>query len=275
MKTVYVEKKPINHRDYVKRSAEESDSNNLIEGDTVLVDKDTKDIVVIYKVLGQSEEHKQVFQALRDIKYYESKRTSGLMSRSRIFGYSPRNKIRIGAETCKVASLAKEDPTTHAKICRYAKVINDIYSENKPDLYARHKEMTERVLNDYVIPETLFTSGIVNYNNPLKYHFDAGNFSKVCSAMIAFKQNTGGGHLVLPEYDVKLAIEDTSITLFDGQNALHGVTPIQKFGDDSYRFTMVFYSLVQMWKCLPLDEEIAEARASRWQSELKKYERKK
>lgn len=274
MKIIYVKKQPINHREYVKRSAEESDAEILVTGDAVLVDEDTKEVLVIYKVLGKSELHTKVFEALKKIKYYESKRSSGLIARSRIFGFTPRNRMKTSDQTCRVASLAKEDVKTHKLICDYAQEINNIYSDNNPETYKKHKDLTEKVLKDYVIPNTLFTSGIINYNNPLKYHFDAGNFKNVSSAMIAFKEDTGGGHLSLPEYNVKLAIEDTSISLFDGQNILHGVTPIKKYSDNSFRFTIVFYSLVGMWQCLPLDKEIADARASRWQAELKKYEKK-
>lgn len=275
MQTVFVSKvKDFDHRKFVKRSAVESDCKQLITGDTVLVDKDTKEVLVIYKLLGETELHKQVFDSLKKIKYYESMRASGLKSRSRIFGFTPRLRLKLSDQTCRVASLAKDDPKVHKYICDYARYINSVYDENNPKLYEQHKELTEKVLKDYVIPETLFTSGIINYNNPLKYHFDSGNFKNVNSAMIAFKQNTGGGHLCLPEYDVKLAIENTSVSLFDGQNLLHGVTPIKEAAEDSYRFTIVFYSLVGMWQCLPLSEEIADARKSRWLSELKKWERK-
>jgi hypothetical protein len=62
--------------------------------------------------------------------------------------------------------------------------------------------------------------------------------------------------------------------MFDGQELLHGVTPIKQLSEHARRYTIVFYSLVGMWSCLPLDEELADARNARWESELKKYERK-
>ena len=274
MKIVKVKRRPINYKDYVRRSALESDATQTISGDSIIIDEDTDQVLVIYKILEDAEYHNKVFESLKKVKYFESQRSSGLMSRSRIFGYSPRNRMKTTDQACRVASLAKDQPAIHKLICDYARRIDDYYKANDDDKYKHHKELTEKVLEDYVIDGTLFTSGIVNYNNPLKYHFDAGNFQKVSSAMIAFKQNVRGGRLALPEYNVKLEIEDRSVTLFDGQEALHGVTPIKELGNDAYRYTVVFYSLVGMWQCLPLDEEIADARNARWKAELKKYDRK-
>lgn len=276
MKEIYLEKvKDFNYKEFIKRSALEKDGTIVINEDAVLIDKDTKKVLVIYKLLPDEAMHNRVFDTLRRIKYDTNQRASGLVSRSKIFGFVPRNRIKTSDQYCRVANLKETDPDKHQLITDYARYINDIYEDGNKDAYEAHREMTAKVLDDYVIPGTLFTSGIINYNNPLKYHFDAGNFVNVNSAMIAFKKNVGGGRLVLPEYNAKLEIANRTITLFDGQEILHGVTPIDELvPNDSYRFTMVFYSLAGMWSCLPLSEEIANARQSRFDSEMAKYKRK-
>lgn len=278
MQIVEIEKNAaINYKDYIRRSALETDGELLIDFDCVLVDKHTKDVLVIYKKLDDENFHEQVFDALSQIQFLGgTKRMSGLTNtgQTKILGYVPRNRVKTTDQACRMAILAKEAPSVHQLLCEYAKSVNDVYSDGNKERFERHTELTKKVNNNYVIPGTLFTSGIVNLNNPLKYHFDAGNFTEVCSAMIAFKRDIGGGHLALPEYNVKLAIQDRTITLFDGQNLLHGVTPIKKLTPEAKRYTVVFYSLVGMWQCLPLDEEVANARQARWESELKKYERK-
>ena len=58
--------------------------------------------------------------------------------------------------------------------------------------------------------------------------------------------------------------------MFEGQNILHGVTPFEKLSSDSFRVTIVYYSLKEMWKCLEVDDEIVRARTSRMFSELKR-----
>jgi hypothetical protein len=48
--------------------------------------------------------------------------------------------------------------------------------------------------------------------------------------------------------------------MFDGQSVLHGVTPITKTNPDAVRYSIVYYSLQQIWNCLPLSEEVARIR---------------
>ena len=95
----------------------------------------------------------------------------------------------------------------------------------------------------------MFTSGIINDNNPLLYHFDAGNYKGVYLAMFGFKKGIEGGFLSVPEIDLRFKIGNKSLTLFDGQGLIHGVTPIKKTHPDAKRYTIVYYSLQQMWNC--------------------------
>jgi len=58
--------------------------------------------------------------------------------------------------------------------------------------------------------------------------------------------------------------------LFDGQSILHGVTPITKTSEDAVRFTVVYYSLKQMWSCESPGDEIQRMRMKRAEIEIKK-----
>jgi hypothetical protein len=117
---------------------------------------------------------------------------------------------------------------------------------------------------------SVFTSGIINKNNQLNYHFDRGNFRNVYSNMIAFKKDMGGGHLSIPEYDIGLEISDSSVSLFDGQKILHGVTPLKPLTEEAYRFTLVYYSLEQMWKCESPQEELERVKKLKTDSARKR-----
>ena len=88
--------------------------------------------------------------------------------------------------------------------------------------------------------------------------------------MIVFKDGVEGGHLACPEYDITLECSDNSIVMFDGQNILHGVTPIQYVRKDAYRYSVVYYSLRQMWNCLTVDEELIRIRKIRAERETKR-----
>ncbi len=127
----------------------------------------------------------------------------------------------------------------------------------------------EKLEGQYVLAGTMFTSGIVNENNPLQYHYDSGNYNGVYSAMFGFKQGVRGGYLSVPQLDVGFEIADSSLLLFDGQGLLHGVTPIKKLRKDAKRYSIVYYSLKQMWNCDTPGEELERLRNRRTEMERK------
>lgn len=230
MKIVKVKKTPVNYEDFVKRSAKESDYTMFVTEPTTLVDADTGDILAIYEELPINTD--DVLKALNAIRYDTYQRTGGLKTTSRIFGYSPR--ITMRKDFCSSASLAAESPKEHQMICDLGIQIEDFYRNYNPDGYKRHKELsTEKLKPEYRInKESVFTSGIINKNNPLKYHFDTGNFKNVYSCMVVFKKGIEGGFLSLPEYGVGIELKHNSLLMFDGQSILHGVTPITKVSKD-------------------------------------------
>jgi hypothetical protein len=195
---------------------------------------------------------------LRRLDIRRSNRLGGLLSRSRTFGYHPRNRIRYNF--CGPASLAADDAEAHAQIMRSAEVAARAYAAVNPALYARHVALAQAVRRAWRLEGTPFTSGIVNRDNPLAYHYDAGNFRGVWSAMLGFRRDVTGGALAAPAYDVGFAIADRSLLLFDGQSLLHGITPFRRTSPRGYRITVVYYSLDEMWRCLPPGEEAKRPR---------------
>lgn len=170
--------------------------------------------------------------------------------------------------------MAVEHPSEHAAICNAAPAINAQYQKFFPEVHKQHREVAKKVREQWMIPGSVFTSGIVNYNNPLQYHFDAGNFSQVCSAMVAFRHKTKGGHLACPELGVAFEIADRSLILFDGQKLLHGVTPIKRLSEGAFRFTIVYYSLKQMWNCETVQGEVDALRERRTKTEQRRAKEK-
>jgi hypothetical protein len=274
MQTIVIEKKKIRIREFVQRRAEEADCQTLLKEDFRLIDKDSGKVVCLY--VQPTEDHlvlDDIFNCCAKVKYQKTYRTNGLKTTSRIFGYNPRNAIR--KNFCSVASLAAEQPNQHAKIMSGGFIAAKHYAIHNPELYASHIETTKTsIVQDYRKTDLPFTSGIINDNNPLCYHFDSGNFKDVWSAMIVLKREITGGYLSMPEYGVMCEVADKSIFFFDGQNILHGVTPITKLNPDSRRFSIVYYSLRAMWDCSPLREEIARARNLRQEIETKRLSKK-
>ncbi|HEY7621713.1 MAG TPA: hypothetical protein VH834_18175 [Solirubrobacteraceae bacterium] len=208
--------------------------------------------------------------ALRRIRFAETARTSGMRSRSRTFGYAPKLTVR-GEETCRSAKLAQEDPAAHEAIARLAAVVEEAYQQLNPELYAEHEQTVAKVLDEWRLGGGVFTSGIINRNNKLPYHYDRGNFPGVWSNMLVFKQACTGGDLVCPELDLCFRLGDHSLFMFDGQAILHGVSPFRLTRPDGYRYSIVFYSLQQMWRCETKAEGVALAQRRRTERERRRF----
>jgi len=259
MKSISVKRRDIDIKEYRHRRAEEKDFSTLIEEDTIIYIDGKLAIVYIAAV---SEDLTSFYNALENIRYDKSTRTSGLVTTSRIFGYAPRNVIRNAP--CRASSLAGDAPEHHDAIVRAAAIAAKYYNLHNPELAQLHQQLTdEKVLGNYKLGKTMFTSGIINDNNPLLYHFDAGNYKGVYSAMFGFKKGIEGGYLACPEIDIGFKIGNKSLTLFDGQGLLHGVTPIKKTTPNSKRYTIVYYSLQQMWNCKTPGTELEMLRQRR------------
>jgi hypothetical protein len=259
MQTIEIKRTPLEIKDFVKRRAETSDFKTLITEPCLITENGVPRILYAKVDPVQSQ---AVRSAVKAIKYTPTQRTAGLKTTSATFGYAPRNTIM--KNYCSATVMAANNPKQHSAICDFGETLASLYSEFFPDVYKMHKGVvSEKMLPEWVIGQTPFTSGIVNKNNPLKYHFDGGNIKDVLSNMVVFKHGVVGGFLSCPEFGIGFECADNTVILFDGQNILHGVTPIQKQTESAYRYSVVYYTLQQIWNCKPITEEIIFARQNR------------
>lgn len=254
---------------YKRRSAVEEDYEELITEPTIIFDEEEQKVKIVY--LELVDNHRPLVAALKRIEYRQDSRTSGMLTSSRTFGYLPRTTIR--RDFCTTSLLAHDAPKAHERVMAYAERVSRYYERYEPDLFGEHQKEVERILPDYKIGKSVFTSGIINKDNPLPYHHDGGNIRNVWSNMLVFKNKIEGGYLAVPEYGVGFELKDNSLLMFDGQNLLHGVTPIHKTHKDSHRFSIVFYSLQKMWNCLPPEQEIERIRRIRGEREFRRLDR--
>lgn len=265
MKTIEVHKREINIKEFNRRSALESDCSILINQDCILTENGEP--ILYYAKL--KEDTNGLRWAVNNVKYSKDERTAGLVSHSTVFGYMPRRVLL--ADYCHAALMATKFPKQHYIISSFCKKLEEIYKEYFPETYEKHQQLVkERIREEWKMDDSVFTSGIVNKDNPLKYHFDRGNFKGVLSNMVCFKKGVKGGRLCMPEFDVKLEIDDDTLVIFNGQEILHGVTPIRKTHPKGYRFTTVYYSMEQMWKCDPISEETERIRTVKKEREFKR-----
>lgn len=273
MLSLSVSKRTIDLSQYRRRRASLDDCSRLISEDAIVSVDNAPVLAYYHRVPG---DFATLRAALDRIKYHEgfrATRNNPMFTRARTFGYAPRLEIRN--QPCRMASLGREQPLEHAVLLEAAEVAYRCYCESFPQRATSHDELATKVLDTYRIGKTPFTSGIVNANNPLPYHFDRGNFRGVNSAMLGFKRDIEGGHLTIPELDLAFDIGDQSLLLFDGQSLLHGVTPFRRVTDQAMRYTIVFYSLEGMWRCEPPGEELRHFNRNRTRNERARADKNK
>lgn len=269
MKKLYLDKLDnLNMKNYVKRSASEDDYKTLINESCVAIDKTTGDIIFLYTDVGIDTT--ELVAGLKEIQYAKTERSAGLVTNSRVFGYRPR--ITMRSDFCSSASLTRENPSVAESLNKLALRMQELYKRYIPITFEEHAKRSTEIRPEWLIKDTLFSSGIVNKNNQLRYHRDAGNFENVFSCMLVLKGGVEGGFLSIPEYGVGVELKNNTVLMFNGQKLMHGVTPIKRQNNLSYRFSVVFYTLKSMWNCLEIGEEIARIKKKKTEREFKRVE---
>ena len=268
MKSVVIDqRREIKYADIKGNGAQEADFTTLITEPCMIYERTEAgdELMMVYADVSDDAGIAEIEHALDDVPYSKISRISGPAALTKTFGYRPRHGMRAQQIGCGASMLAREKPDVHQVVAAGAKVISEYYRRYNPDLYSRHREYAEtKVVNEYHLEETAFTSGIINKNNPLGYHYDRGNFRDVWSGMLVFKRFIEGGYLSLPEYGIGIELRNRSLLMFDGQGLIHGVTPIKKLHPTlARRYSVVYYSLQGMWECLPVTEEMLSAKERR------------
>lgn len=255
-------------KDYVKRSAKEEDYEILVSEPCVGVDSETGEIIFLYDEVGIDTS--ELVEGLKTVQYQKTERSAGLVTNSRVFGYRPR--ITMRSDFCSSASLTRDEPKVAEQLNKLALRMQELYKKYIPITFEEHSARAKEIKENWLIKDTLFSSGIVNKNNQLRYHRDAGNFDNVFSCMLVLKGGVEGGFLSVPEYGVGLELKNNTVLMFNGQKLMHGVTPIKRQNAMSYRFSVVFYTLKSMWNCLDIGDEIARIKKIKTEREFKRAE---
>ena len=270
--------RPLDPKDYLGRRAQIADCSRLVHEPLIIAEPGLLPKVrIVYLHLRPYVNLDDLVKQLRRIDYGAPARVGGVAavpeSQQRVFGYMPR---KVGhRDFCGATALATDHARVHTALERAAGVCEHFYRLTNPRLYEEHLRQTRNnVLAQYHLANGVFTSGIVNKDNPLPYHFDTGNYEEVWSAMFVFKSaGYSGGYLAVPQLDMAFALPDHSLFMFDGQGLVHGVTPVLRVPRHrlglaaTYRYSVVYYSLRQMWACKTIREEADNARRIRTERE--------
>jgi len=212
--------------------------------------------VVGYMIKNFDKDTDTVERMIRgDLIYNRGHRAGGIpVTGSATFGWLPRVPMR--ADYCRLSKCTMERPVVKEVLYPLSTKVSEKYKEIDLAVYQKQLEIQKDLPSDFLMPDSIFTSGIVNRNARMRYHTDAGNFPGVWSSMLVYKRNIEGGNLHIPELGMVQGLEDGDLVMFDNQTYLHGVTKFTPTSKHYYRYTIVFYSLRNMLKCLPYKEEM-------------------
>lgn len=185
------------------------------------------------------------------------------------FGFTPPSGIFVRpAAACVFNS---KYPKTYA-------LLKELGNELCHQMIKHHRDLAQRfnlrvqktIQSQWMIPNTMFTQGVINNANNLRYHYDRDNVPGGWSAMVYFKDGVRGGNLVVPSLGCKFMCEDHAYMLFDGQAHVHGVTPIIRTKPGAYRYSIVYYARESMVGLGTYEEEIRKSE----QVELRKHKKR-
>lgn len=232
-----------------------------------LVDANTKKTVAVQILLGDifHDERRWLARQFHFATKWNDPQTSkaltgasrlnGMRYENRTFGTTAPSPLRQ-RYGCSYSQFNISYPEAYKILEQMTRMWWTLFAEYMPEDYANHKALVDDQIHpDWLIGGYGWTSGIINNTAALPYHRDSNNIKGTVSAMLALRSRVGGGALHLPEYDLTLGIPDGSLTIFDGQDLWHGVTPLVNERPDAYRYTIVWYTKSGVKECGCAEDE--------------------
>lgn len=245
----------------------------IIEGNAAIVDAETREVTAV-QVIAVPDLANRLADALREVhwdapitkrnKPANEGRLSGMIVTHRTFGFTTPVPLRR-RYACAASRFDFDYPEASALIAEYLVAAEHVFRTQAREVYDETAEhVLEAIAPAWRIAGTPWTSGIINHTAALPYHRDSGNIKGSWSAMLSVRRNVEGGLLHLADYGLYLRVPNGSISVFDGQSVLHGVTPFRLTAPHAYRFTAVAYARAGMRSCCadPRDEAKRAARAA-------------
>lgn len=138
----------------------------------------------------------------------------------------------------------RDKPEQFKKIEKMASLVEKIYKKSCPDFYKKHKKESDKILPEFKIGKTVFTTGTVNKNTRSIAHRDKSDLEGVLSCLICLGKNFKC-KLGFPEYKVAVNLQAGDLILMDSKE-IHCNTELHLKKEDSFRYTVVFYTKASM-----------------------------
>lgn len=198
-------------------------------------------------------------QAARAYPATTTYRMAGSRNVSRTFGFTTA-RAPMRRSSCRPCSGAIDHALAHERIVAAADPLSALLGKILPDRARDDRARAAAAIRPEWILGGWWTSGVVNFDSPLPYHYDANNLA-CWSAMPVLRRGVRGGHLHVPEYGLVVECRDGDVCYFAGYDLMHATTPIRRVAPDGYRISAVYYTVAGMGQCEEPSAELARGRA--------------
>jgi len=172
----------------------------------------------------------------------EAKKEGTIQMSSILGSIAPKAHMRRPYPTISAVHREKK-ANTFIKAMWAASVESEkIIKQLTPKIYEEQLELFKDVNKKWRFGN-LFTSSISNFNIAAAYHRDTGNIVGAVNVILTKRNNSKGGCLNVPDYNVTFEQADNSMLVYPAWKNIHGVTPIEKTSEDGYRNSLIFYPL--------------------------------
>jgi len=176
---------------------------------------------------------------------YEDGRISKRMRSNSVSSQSIGGFDKSTTHPCRLTHWSKNNLSSYHSIFPLCKHISDEYFSYVPDLWLSQYEKYQKCPQDFVIPDTNFSTLTVNCDFRTACHRDKGDCKDGLTAFTVKRLGDyRGGELIFPEYHIAVNVEQGDLLLFNPHEP-HCNNPIIGKG----RMSFVLYLRDKMDQC--------------------------
>ena len=158
---------------------------------------------------------------------------------------------------CRQTAYTKDNWETFSGSFGFLQECAKVFKSLAPRRFANQENflMSNNVIqNEWVVPETVYTTITVNKNFQTACHQDAGDYKAGMENLVAFEHGDAykGGYTVFPKFRIAVDVRHGDFVCMDVAHHWHGNTaiePINPEEDDFERLSLVLYVREDMQKC--------------------------
>ena len=260
----------------------EADGSYLLLKGAVRVENAVGKLLVCYMPRAISPElSDRLWPVLSPIKIATANRSIASGSERRTVGNTTYSNQVLSAT---LGAIEGQSGTARNAFCRLTnydvtdKLFNDqnvkeMFSQVKaiaqayePERYAAQESHARKILPDWMIEGTAWTTLTVNNSYPTGVHTDKGDLDAGVSCLLCLRRGEyTGGLLTFPEWGVGIDLQDGDLLLMDAHE-MHGNTEMKMISEDAERVSVVFYLRTNLTECGTAGEEADRREAARLRS---------